>query len=268
MRPIIINADDYAMDTSVDAGILHLAAKGVVTATSAMVLSPHWPEAARASRDAAPLSLGLHLDLTSRFAGDGAPPPVLSSLLARAQARLLDRFTLRRIIERQLMLFETHTGAAPDFVDGHQHVHHLPVVRDVLLEVLECRYGSERSRIGLRNCTSRKWRGAKAAIIEATGAGRFARLAESKGHTVNSDFAGVYGFAAGTKLPALWQSWASNLDGPLPLVMCHVAMRIDEAADGDPIREARYREFDWLASEEFGLLLNQLAIRPLRWPRA
>ena len=40
---VIINADDYAMDGGVDAAILKLSAEGVVTATSAMVLSPAWP---------------------------------------------------------------------------------------------------------------------------------------------------------------------------------------------------------------------------------
>ena len=68
-EPVIINADDYAMDEAVDAAILDLAERGVVTATSAMVLSPTWPEAAEALKDA-PLSRGLHLDFTSPFAGE------------------------------------------------------------------------------------------------------------------------------------------------------------------------------------------------------
>ena len=63
---VIINADDYAMDACVDSAILKLAAEGVVTATSAMVLSPTWPEAAGPLADA-PLSRGLHLDFTSPF---------------------------------------------------------------------------------------------------------------------------------------------------------------------------------------------------------
>ena len=28
------------------------------------------------------------------------------------------------------------TGKTPDFVDGHQHVHQFPVIRDVLVEFL------------------------------------------------------------------------------------------------------------------------------------
>ncbi len=264
MRPVIINADDYAMDEGVDAAILQLAGEGAVTSASAMVLSPRWPEAARAARDA-PLSLGLHLDLTSPFAGDSAPAQRLSSLMARAQARLLDPAALRRNIERQVTLFESHSGAAPDFADGHQHVHHLPVVRDVLMDVLQARYGAEAARVGLRICASRRWRGVKAAVIAETGARGLAQLATAGGHPRNSDFAGVYDFAPRADLPALWENWAARLQGPLPLIMCHVATR--GAGDGDPIREARHREYGWLASDAFKALRTRLGIRPARWPR-
>lgn len=48
MQNVIINADDYAMDAGVDAGILRLAEIGAVTSASAMVLSPRWPKSARA----------------------------------------------------------------------------------------------------------------------------------------------------------------------------------------------------------------------------
>ncbi len=268
MFDLIINADDYAMDASVDAAILQLAEIGAITAASAMVLSPRWAEAARAARDAPPISFGLHFDLTSPFAGGDFPAQGLSALMARAQARLLDRALLRRQADRQLEAFEKAFGAPPAFADGHQHVHHLPAIRDVLLEALEDRYGREKERIGLRICLARRWRGVKAAIVARTGANSLSRLALERGHPVNSDFAGVYDFAAGAGIAGLWQSWAANLHGPLPLIMCHVAANTGELAQGDPIRQARFREFEWLASEEFRLFCQQSALNPVRWPRA
>ncbi len=268
MPNLIINADDYAMDPGVDAGILQLAAKGAVTATSAMVLSPRWAEAARAARDAPHLSWGLHFDLTSPFVEGEFKTQKLPALLARARAGLLDRVQLRRQVDRQLTLFEAGWGAMPDFADGHQHVHHLPVIRDVLLQALADRYGRDAPRIGLRICAPRRWRGVKAAIIARTGAKRLSELAEVHGHPVNSDFAGVYNFAANADLDAHWQGWAANLRGGLPLIMCHVAVRSGESGHGDPIRQARLREFDWLASEKFQMLRQRFAIDPVRWPPA
>jgi predicted glycoside hydrolase/deacetylase ChbG (UPF0249 family) len=268
MQNVIINADDYAMDAGVDAAILKLAGLGSISAASTMVLSPRWEAAASASHDAAPLSWGLHLDLTSAFADRAFASRGLASLMARAMTGSLDPAALRRETDRQLSLFEKGRKAAPDFADGHQHVHHLPVIRDVLLEALQDRYGGEAQRIGLRICSPRVWRGAKAAIIAGSGAWRLSRLAGVRGHPVNSDFAGVYDFAANANLAGYWQGWARQLAGPLPLIMCHVAVQSGEEGPGDPIRQARLREFAYLASGEFQSLCRQYAMCPARWPPA
>jgi len=266
MQHIIINADDYAMDAGVDAAVLKLARLGSISAASAMVLSPRWAEAAQVSHGAAPLSWGLHLDLTSAFADRGFAGQGLLPLMVRAMTGRLERAALRREADRQLSLFEAGRKAAPDFVDGHQHVHHLPVIRDVLLEALRDRYGEGAKRIGVRICKPRVWRGAKAAIIAGSGASGLAQLARTYGHPVNSDFAGVYDFAADADLASYWLRWAERLAGPLPLIMCHVALQSGEEGRGDPIRQARLREFAYLASEEFQLLCRQFGMRPARWP--
>ena len=268
MKNVIINADDYAMDTGVDAAILSLAAQDRVTATSAMVLTPRWPDAARALAGASPLSVGLHFDLTSQFSDSGFTEAGLSALILRAQARLLKREALRREAERQLSLFEGALGAPPAFVDGHQHVHQLPGVREALLDALWDRYGGAARHIGVRIAAPRRWRGLKAWIIGAAGGRGLAALARARGHPVNSDFAGVYDFGPGTDLPALWESWAAGLRGPLPLVMCHVAAPGAENDGEDPIRAARLREFEWLASGQFQSCLKQASLTAVHWPRA
>jgi predicted glycoside hydrolase/deacetylase ChbG (UPF0249 family) len=267
MQNVIINADDYAMDAGVDAGILRLAEAGAVTAASAMALSPHWPEAARAARDA-PLSLGLHFDLTSPFVEGEIPAQALPVLILRAEARLLDRGKLKREAARQLSLFDAACAAPPAFVDGHQHVHHLPGVREALLDALDDLYGSAARGIGLRICAPWRWRGLKAAIVAATGARSLARLAAARGNPVNSDFVGVYDFNPGARLGVLWEGWMAGLRGPLPLIMCHVAAPGLDGGEGDPIRLARLREFEWLASGQFQSLLRQAELAPARWPQA
>ncbi len=267
MPDIIINADDFALDGEVDKAILQLAAKGAVTAASAMVLSPRWPAASDALRDA-PLSRGLHLDLTSPFAARVFPGQPLPALIARSHAGLLDRSSLRRAVGLQFSLFEDRLGGAPDFVDGHQHVHHLPSVRDVLFDEMEDRYGSDAQNIGLRVCLPRHWRGVKAFIVGATGASVLARCAAERGHRANTDFAGVYNFSPEADLAMHWQSWMTGLEGARPLIMCHVATRSNESLGNDPIRQARYREYDWLSSEEFRALAKRLSANPKLWPRA
>ncbi len=268
MQNVIINADDYAMDAGVDAAILKLGAIGSIGSASAMVLSPRWGEAARASQDAPSISFGLHLDFTSEFVEGPFAGQSLTAFVVRAVSGRLDREALRREIVRQLALFETGRKAAPDFVDGHQHVHHLPAVRDELAWALGHRYGDGAKRIGLRICKSAAWRGTKAAIVARTGASGLLKLAAAGGHPVNSDFAGVYDFARDADLEALWRGWTAGLVGPLPLIMCHVASRSDDASRSDPIRAARLNEFAWFSSEAFRSLCQQCAISPVRWPPA
>jgi predicted glycoside hydrolase/deacetylase ChbG (UPF0249 family) len=263
---VIINADDYAMDARVDAAILHLASEGIVTATSAMVLSASWPEAAEPLKDA-PLSRGLHLDFTSPFVGDVFPRQTITGLTMRTHSGILDRKLLRTEIDRQLSLFETRMKALPDFVDGHQHCHLLPFIREALLDALATRYGTHARRIGLRDCAPRRWRGLKAAIIARTGTFRLEDLAREREHRMNSDFAGVYDFNEDADFEVLWTDWLRGLQGPSPLIMCHVAERGNH--DGsDAIRGARTLEYDWLASAKFRELTHRLSKRPERWPQA
>lgn len=263
MRRLILNADDYGMDEAVDRAILDLGSRGIVTAVSAMSLSPRWDEAA-AALEGQNVDCGLHLDLTSPFAARVAPVTSLPWLIASAYAGRLDRSALRTAIETQLERFEAALGRRPDFVDGHQHVHQLPVIRTELLDALKRRCGADVSLIGIRICTARRWRGTKAAVIGALGGEGLARLAAERGHPVNSDFAGVYDFSPAADLAALWRGWLGSLQGGAPLAMCHVASEGDWGED--PIRSARLREFSWLGSRAFQDLCAVFAVTPARWP--
>ncbi len=263
-RPFILNADDYGMDAAVDRAILELTARGIVTATSVMVLSPFWPHAARDLRDAG-VGCGLHLDFTSPFANGIAPASSLSALMLRAFAGRLDPGGMRAAIREQLLRFEYAADRAPDFVDGHQHVHQLPVIREALLDVLLERYGAAAERVAVRVCAPGVWRGVKAAVVHAAGGRVLAKLAAARGYAANSDFAGVYDLSAEADLAAMWRGWLAGLQGPAPLIMCHVAMPPGDAVAHDPIRPARLREYAWLSSEAFGDLLNECNAAPAPW---
>jgi chitin disaccharide deacetylase len=266
VKSVIVNADDYAMDDGVDAAILALARQGVVTATSAMVLSPSWPAAARRLADAR-MDCGLHLDFTSPFAREQeatlARP--LPQLIAAAYAGRLERHALRGAIGRQLDRFDAAVQAPPAFVDGHQHVHQLPGIREALLAALRDRYGQAASAIGLRLCLTRRWRGLKAAIIAGMGGRALGRMIAAAGHSKNSDFAGVYGFSPAADLAALWRRWLTDVAGERPLIMCHVAMDSAARWPADEIRAARLNEWKWLGSTAFQDLCAELGVRRAGW---
>jgi predicted glycoside hydrolase/deacetylase ChbG (UPF0249 family) len=263
---VILNADDYAMDDGVDAGILALARQGVVTATSAMVLSPFWPAAARPLTDVE-VDCGLHLDFTSLFAQaqEAALARPLPKLIAAAYSGRLDRAALRGAVGRQLDRFDAATQAPPVFVDGHQHVHQLPGIREALLASLRERYGEAASAIALRLCLTRRWRGLKAAVIARMGGRSLGRMIAAAGHPKNSDFAGVYGFSPAADLAALWRRWLTDVAGERPLIMCHVAADSAAGWPADEIRAARLNEWKWLGSPAFHDLCTELGIRRAAW---
>lgn len=259
---LIINVDDFAQSEAVDAAIIDLAERKVINATSALVLSPRWQKSAKELTNL-PIQVGLHLDLTSHFTHQFGCNYKLSKLIFSAYSRQLNRQHLEKIIEFQWDRFSDVCGRPPDFIDGHQHVHQLPIVRDALFAVIIKKSWHLQQNHWLRSCDAKHWRGYKAMIISALGAKCFQRKAHALGINTNSDFAGVYNLNENANLSNLWGNWLNELHGKTPLIMCHVAMPStlsrqnypDEMAQ-DPIYSARLNEYKWLAGDNFQILLS------------
>lgn len=240
LRRLVVCADDFGQSEPVDAGILRLAEAGRVTAVSCLAGRPAFardaPALLRTGADA-----GLHLDLTEGAAGD--PPEALGSLVLRSHLGAVDRRALRRSIAAQADAFERVAGRAPAFVDGHRHVHQLPIVRDLLLDELTRRWG--RALPLVRVTVPRRWRGMKAAVVAALGGRALRRDLQARGIPHNADFVGVYGFEPGAPYRALVQRWLASLeDGAM--LMCHPG----EASE-DVISAARMNELAYLGSQDF-----------------
>jgi hypothetical protein len=214
-----------------------------------MVGGPAWREGTSALRRlaAAGIDIGLHLDLTEHPLRPSSRRG-LRELITSSWLRQLDAGALRAEIRAQLDAFEQALGRGPDFVDGHQHVHQLPVVRRELLAELGQRYAT--LQVWLRS-TRRSRSGAdasltgKAAVIELLGARGLAALARRQGRVQNRHLLGVYDFSGGAgRYRGLLAGWlASAVDGDL--LMCHPSRGVDGA---DPIGAARLAEFKVLGN--------------------
>lgn len=257
-RRIQICADDFGFDRAISLGILDCIDAGVVTATSCMVLSPAWPHWAPALKERTALAdLGLHLDL-NEFAHYASRS--LEAWLIAAYRGAVPASLARPWIDTQLDAFERRIGRAPDYVDGHQHLHQIPGVREALLQAVTQRYGHA---CALRITRSRRWRGAKAAIIGWLGAGRLAAGARAEGLRVNRDFAGVYEFQPAADYAALLANWLEFLpDGGL--LMCHPGRAGATETRADGIRGARVKELAVLAGGQGLGLLQSMGIQPGR----
>jgi chitin disaccharide deacetylase len=258
-------ADDYALTPGVSCGILELLAAGRLTAVSVMVTRPDWPKGAAALRPFEnSADIGLHLNLTlgaplglmPSFAPNGTFP----ALATLVRSALLGRLPLGDIAAetaRQINAFAQHFGRLPDYVDGHQHVHALPGIRDALLNMLV-----EQGLAGqlwlrdpgdrLHAILARPLKG-KALAVAALSAG-FEGRARASGFALNQGFAGFSDFDPGSDYGA---TFAASLrsPGPLHLVMCHPGRSDEALAEVDPATASRDAELAFFRSHAFSDVL-------------
>ena len=115
-----------------------------------MVVAPTFHRSEAAALNAlrvhgARAAIGLHLTLSAPFQPltEGFTPlvdkafPSYRMMLVRACLRQLDRKALEAEVAAQIRMFGHEFGRAPDFIDGHQHVHIFPQVRDALFTVAQ-----------------------------------------------------------------------------------------------------------------------------------
>ena len=257
---VAICADDFGVDEAVNDAIVELAKAHRLSATSVLV------DAARARFDGAalkdlPLDIGLHLNFTELL-GDLVRSDVmaLKRLIITAHMGLLDRRWVQRGVDRQLDRFEGIFNRAPDYVDGHLHIHQLPVIRDVLLQALARRYPD--TPIWIRDTRAlpgieRGWPLGdrfKTWVVGHLGMARLARKASALGFGLNRGFAGVYDFTGRhPDFMDMMDSWLA-LCGRGALIMTHPSR---SQLPGDPIGKARVQEYEGLASDAFSQLLER-----------
>jgi predicted glycoside hydrolase/deacetylase ChbG (UPF0249 family) len=246
-RRLTLCADDFAQSPAISAGIVELIAAGRLGATSAFSRSPHWPlQARRLDSVQGRADIGLHFNLTHPFGADVRP---LSHWLLASQLGRIDRDAVHRAALEQIDAFADGLGRLPDFVDGHQHVHALPVIRDALADAIAARWhGTARPYL---RAPDRLADGGdsrvKSAVLRFCCRG-FSAVGTASGAALPPWFAGLYSLDARADYRALMQRWLARCpDGGL--MMCHPG---HEARDADdPIWPARAAEFRYLAGDDF-----------------
>lgn len=252
---ITLCADDFGQDKPICRGILHLAERGIVSATSCMSNMPltrvHIPELLHHKAHTA---IGLHLNLTQ---GEALSPGfqlrplrhwlVLTHLNALSKG---ERANLADEIERQIDALLTLTDGALSFIDGHQHVHHLPIVRTLLLKAYHARFPDK--KVSIRSCIqpnylSLNWASRfKASVIRHSGAQALRHMLRTQGIPHNEVFGGIYAFSSLTSgLPQIMSRVRENT-----LIMCHPALYTDEDVlpTDDPLHSIRASEYVYLST--------------------
>jgi predicted glycoside hydrolase/deacetylase ChbG (UPF0249 family) len=242
-RKVVLCADDYGLAPGVSRAIRELLANGRLSATSCMVIYPEFAHEGlllQRFRDRA--DIGLHFTLT-------ADKP-LQAILVAGWLRRLDSRKIREELQRQIDIFVAVIGVTPAYIDGHQHVHLLPVVREVVTEAAEKLGAYARST---REPVSRAMldRPAPADSAYLSWAARpLSRLANRRGVRTNTGFRGVRSFKEQRPFRDLFRRMIGDAAGG-SIIMCHPG-HVDETLCGrDPIHHQREEEFAYLSSDDF-----------------
>ena len=270
-RQIWLCADDYGISPSVNAAIRELILRGRINATSVMTAAPYLSADEADALDQLNsgekrAALGLHVTLTAPFKplSEGFAPLrhghflPLPKMMRAAIARRLRPELLTIEIATQVQAFIMTFGRPPDFIDGHQHVHLFPQVRDAVLKVA----ADAAPNAWLRQCgrprSAPRLHLAKELLLDVLSVG-FRRKARQLGVATNPAFAGAYDFTGKPDFAATFPRFLAGLpDGGL--IMCHPGLVDDELKRLDPLTHQREREFAYFSSDEFPRVLAEHGI--------
>lgn len=274
-RVLALCADDFGLASGISRGIARLALAGRLNAISCLTNGAHWAgDAALLNALPASVDVGLHLNFTegqplsAALARHWPRFPALPALIVRAHLGALPLAAMRDEAQAQLAAFVQARGVAPAFVDGHQHVHHLPGLRGIVLDLIE----ALAPRPALRSTARVLGPGAalKRWLIERTGGRALARAATRRGVAHNPALLGAYDFID-PDYRSLMQGWLAALPADGGLLFCHPGDVGHRAADDTPdaIAAARLREAAYLGSAAFVDDLGAANVRLGRvWQRA
>ncbi|WP_338625575.1 ChbG/HpnK family deacetylase [Selenomonas sp. TAMA-11512] len=157
MKRLIINADDFGIHTSVNQAVLRAYEYGLLKSTSLIAGGRAAEEAAMLAREAHGLGVGVHLTwvaespvsdaakVPSLVDGEGRFLPHHIAFIKRFLTGAVRREELRLEAEAQIKKI-LQLGVTPTHIDSHQHLHVLPGVIDMVLE-LAAKYGIRKLRI-------------------------------------------------------------------------------------------------------------------------
>lgn len=260
-RTLTLCADDFAQSPAISEGILQLIARHRLSATSVMTQSPHWPDVASALKQHSQhVDIGLHFNLTHPFDGSAKP---LSYWLLRSQLGMLDQHCLTNQMLAQLDSFTQHLGQLPDFIDGHQHVHALPTVRQALFSAIDQFWGNNskpyiRSPDVLGDMGDSGFKGTLLTVL----CRGFSSAVMQRHLATPGWFGGLYSLTAEADYANLMAGWLKRCPNQA-LMMCHPGL--PHADKDDPIHAARANEFQFLSSDGFTQLCEQHHIRLARF---
>ncbi|HAT6977777.1 TPA: ChbG/HpnK family deacetylase [Legionella pneumophila] len=251
LKSIFLCADDFGLNEGITQGILKVARLQRLSAVSCIVnassFEAHAKDLLALKKD---VRTGLHFNLTEGYFLSLPDKRCfgLKELLIRAYLGILNSRLISDELNAQLDHFINVMGQLPDFIDGHQHIHQLPTIRRIIIDIYEQRLKGKnifiRSTYPSVNMSRYQ---AKSKILGITGGKTLSSKLKKTNIPHNPCFAGVYDFSDRTNYRSLFRQWLNNVPTNT-LIMCHPG---EGDWNSDVIAGARIRELNYFLSDGF-----------------
>lgn len=261
MKNITLCADDYGQNTAISQAIIALLKEKKLSATSCITTTPDWLMCAAwllPIKNQA--DIGVHFNLTHGKPLSTAYQTTygdsffsLSTLIKKCYLRELNPVVIHAELSAQLDQFISGVGGMPDFIDGHQHIHQFPVIRDAILALYQQRLRDVSCYVRCVNDSAAWCRLGESAyikriVIQLCGASIFKRQLEKHKIPHNNSFAGIYDFNHAKSYAKIFPRFLQqSLEGGL--IMCHPGLSNSEEVD--EINQSRSEEYRYFQSEAF-----------------
>ena len=179
-------------------------------------------------RHAERIDVGLHLCLTEDV-GPHEGRPTLAKGLRELWAGLafgrVTRSAVQEVIAAQFQLFTEKFGRSPDFLDGHLHVHQLPVVRPAMIQFLASLPSTGRPYVRNTAANTRSLIAAHLPWLKARLIGRFGaamqRAALNAQIPTNTGFVGIYDLSKWQEFPRYLPRFAARAEKTNSIFVVH-----------------------------------------------
>lgn len=164
MKYLIINADDFGLNEYINAGIVKGFREGCITSTSLMCSTPAFDNAVELAKANPALGIGIHLTLVGGVNSLLSPEKVPSLLdengvFPSDYIQFIKNFTLGKVCKNEIRAELSaqierglSTGLTITHFDSHQHLHVLPGLIDIVIELCK-KYGINKVRVPAESIT-------------------------------------------------------------------------------------------------------------------
>lgn len=258
-QQIILTADDFGLNSAISRAIVKLVKKQRLSAVGCMTNIKDWSvHLSELLAHKNHIDIGLHFNLTDGYLLHSKQPAFpLKALILKAYLQKIKIEEIETELLKQIDEFENKAGFLPQYIDGHQHIQQLPIIRTALVNIINKVWNNQtKPYVRVSHCHRlAQFKNFKALIIHLMGSQSLRKLLEKNKIYFNSSFAGIYNLHPSSNYFKLFKNFINQLDNN-GILMCHPGILQTNEINDDPIALTRSAEFEFLLSDEF-LALKQ-----------